>query len=88
MTWEPKRLSFAPRSLRDLGKLDSQIKTRVVESLERFAETGHGDVRKLRGAKPPKWRLRVGDWRAIFRYDLVGEVIDVLRVRHRRDAYR
>lgn len=88
MTWEPKRLAFAPRALRDIRKLDPQTKTRIIEALQKFAETGYGDVRQIRGEKPLKWRLRVGSWRAIFRYDPTGEVIEVLRVRHRRDAYR
>lgn len=88
MTWEPKRLVFAPRALRDIKKLDPQVQTRIIDALERFAETGQGDVRQLRGERPPKWRLRVGDWRTIFRYDVAGEVIEILRARHRRDAYR
>ena len=32
-----------------------------------LAETGHGDVVKLKDVRPPEWRLRVGDRRAFFR---------------------
>lgn len=51
-----------------------------------FAERG-GEVRQLKGI-PDRWRLRVGDWRVIFRYDAEGRVVSVLTVLHRSEAYR
>ena len=56
------------------------------QAVERFAETGTGDVKKLQGVNPPEFRLRVGDYRARFHQD--GDTIRILRVRNRREAYR
>ncbi len=45
------------------------------------------DPQKLRGSQDV-WRLRVGDWRVVLRLDREQEVLYVLRIRHRREAYR
>jgi mRNA interferase RelE/StbE len=40
-----------------------------VESVEVFADTGRGDVRKLKGADD-EYRLRVGEYRVRFRVEI------------------
>ena len=45
------------------------------------------DLKKLKGSQD-MWRLRVGDWRVILRLDREQGILYVLRVRHRREAYR
>ena len=52
--------------------------------LERFAQTGAGNVRRLIGR--PGARLRVGDWRAIFVE--TTSTVEVRAVGHRREIYR
>jgi mRNA-degrading endonuclease RelE of RelBE toxin-antitoxin system len=37
--------------------------------------------------RPPQWRLRVGDWRIRFRKHLDEEILEILHVRHRSQAY-
>jgi len=59
---------------------------RILAALHRFAETGAGNGKRLRGIDPPEFRLRVGDRRVRFHQD--GETIRVLRVRNCREAYR
>lgn len=58
---------------------------RVVEAVDRFAMSGVGDVRTLTGQWRGRFRLRVGTLRVIFRMD---DGISVIRVLHRREAYR
>ena len=71
----------------DLAALPRQVQQRVATALDRLAETGQGSVRKLQG-QPPEWRLRVGDWRVRFVFDYPNRTIEVMRVLHRREAYR
>jgi mRNA-degrading endonuclease RelE of RelBE toxin-antitoxin system len=59
---------------------------RVKQAVERFAETGSGNVKRLQGINPPEYRLRVGDYRVRFYQE--EETVRVLRVRNRREAYR
>jgi len=44
-------------------------------------------VRKLRGTRD-LWRIRVGDYRVIYRMDDRKRLVDVSHVRHRREAYQ
>jgi mRNA-degrading endonuclease RelE of RelBE toxin-antitoxin system len=54
--------------------------------LARAILTGEGDVKRLQDIDPPEFRLRVGDYRVRFRdFD---NVIEILSVKHRREAYR
>ena len=73
-------------ALADIYALDKGIARRVKQSVERFAETGVGHVKRLQGIDPPEFRLRVGDYRVRFHND--GVTVTVLRVRNRREAYR
>lgn len=70
---------------RELKRLPKPIAERVMRAIFQYAVSGLGDVKHLSG-KPNRWRLRVGDYRAIM--DIMAEVITVLRVAHRREVYR
>ncbi len=62
-------------------------RTRIVAAIDRLAEPPHlgaalkGDPRGLR-------RLRVGDYRVVYEVRDEELVVLVVRVAHRRDAYR
>ena len=63
--------------------LTADVRRRLQARLDRFAQTGQGDVKRLKGRDGA--RLRVGDWRIIF----YGErnTIVVVAVGHRREIY-
>jgi len=44
-------------------------------------------VKQLHGFQPPRYRLRVGDWRLTFR-KRGNNAIEILRVGNRKDVYR
>jgi len=44
-------------------------------------------ARKLRGALTG-WRFRVGDYRVLYQVDDDTQTVTVVRVKHRREAYR
>lgn len=69
-----------------MAALDKGLARRVKNTVERFAATGAGNVKKLQDIEPPEYRLRVGDYRV--RFELQGETMRILRVRNRREAYR
>jgi mRNA-degrading endonuclease RelE of RelBE toxin-antitoxin system len=80
--WHPD----ARVDLRELGRRDPALARRIQQRLNAYANTSHGDVRKLQGGGN-RWRLRVGDWRVLFEFAPPGS-IPVLAVLPRRDAYR
>ena len=79
-------IEWVEMALDDMAALDKGVARRVRHSLERFAETGAGNVKQLHGIDPPEFRLRVGDYRVRFHLD--NDTLRVLRVRNRREAYR
>ncbi len=81
-----KQIEWSEESLDDLAALDKGTARRMKAAVERFAETGSGSVKKLQGIDPPEFRLRIGDFRVRFHTD--GDILRVLRVRNRKDAYR
>jgi len=84
MTWI---LVWTRPALRDMKKLDQRLARRIREGVLSLAETGDGDVVKLKGASPPEWRLRVGDHRIFFQFQGDAREIRILRVQRRDQAY-
>jgi len=81
-----KRIAWTEQAKADVRAFDKLTAMRILSALHRFAESGTGDVKALQG-DVEELRLRVGDYRLFF--VLTGdEVIEVRRVRHRREAYR
>ena len=76
-----------PSAERDLKALDSVAAQRVPEKLRKITTQGQivGDVKRLVG-QPPRFRLRVGDYRVLFR--LESDTMKVYRIVHRREAYQ
>lgn len=83
----PQRIFFSVEARADLRTIDRDTAMRLLRALARFLATDAGNVKQLEGFDPPRYRLRVGDRRIIFRKsDASG--IEVVRIRNRRDAYR
>jgi len=73
---------------RDLRPLSSAVFERVNERILALREDPRPQgVRKLVGALEG-WRIRVGDYRVLYRVDDDAQTVTIVRVRHRRDVYR
>jgi mRNA-degrading endonuclease RelE of RelBE toxin-antitoxin system len=81
-----REIEWTETALEDMAALDKGIARRVKQAVERFADSGAGNVKRLQGIDPPEYRLRVGDYRV--RFHQGDEAVQVLRVRNRREAYR
>ena len=81
-------VTFARSARKELQALDATVATRVLRRLEVLSisprPTG---VIKIEGADD-LWRLRVGDWRIIYRISDRDKLVDIIAIRHRKDAYR
>ena len=80
-----KKIVFSERARADIRTLSRETAMSIFEDLHRFAETGQGDIKKLKG-DTADFRLRVGDYRVRFAEE--SGIIHVARVLHRKDAYR
>ena len=80
-----RAVQFLPAALRDFDGLDRITQERVIAALERYAATGHGDVKRLQG-RFRDFRLRVGKWRVFFDLDTPGAIV-VIGIDNRGQAY-
>jgi mRNA interferase RelE/StbE len=80
-----KRILFSQPASADVRCLDRETAMRIFTALHRFAETGEGDAKRLKG-EATELRLRVGDYRVRFTEE--SETLHILRVLHRKEAYR
>ena len=73
---------------RDLKKLPKDMFNRVVLSMKSLAQNTkpHG-ARKIIGSKND-WQIRVGEYRVIYEIDDEVRAVKIMRIRHRREAYR
>ncbi|MEF2550641.1 type II toxin-antitoxin system RelE/ParE family toxin [Aurantimonas sp. A2-1-M11] len=76
-------IRFSSEARKGLREMPTADRNALVVKLVRYAETGNGDVIKLVGGR--SYRLRHGNWRAVF--ELVDGIY-VVRIAHRRDVYR
>jgi mRNA interferase RelE/StbE len=82
----PKNIVWKDRAKDELRAIEQGTALRILHALARAIITGEGDVKRLQGIEPPEFRLRVGDYRVRFRD--FNDSIEILSVKHRREAYR
>ena len=81
-----KKIEWTAAARVDLRRIGREAAMRILEGLARFLFTEEGDVKLLKGSDPREYRLRVGDYR--IRFHDHGDALQILSVRHRREAYR
>lgn len=79
-----KAVTYTKTAIKALRKIPAKDRDAIMDKVNTYAETGIGDVKALQGSD--MYRLRHGDWRAIFTQD--GKVLNVLNVTKRGEVYR
>ncbi len=82
------RIEFKPSAAKELAALPREIQRRIGRAIDRLRDdpTPPGSKR-LQGHRN-LWRIRVGDYRIIYRVQKKQVLILVLRIRHRGDVYK
>ncbi|MGC0144491.1 type II toxin-antitoxin system RelE family toxin [Pseudactinotalea sp. Z1732] len=79
---------FDARARKELRRLDKPVGRRVYRAIMALADDPRpADVRQLRG-HPGLWRIRIGAYRVVYAIDNDQLIVVMLRVAHRREAYR
>ena len=73
---------------RDLEALSRENLLRIVPHLKALRSNPRPKgSKKLSGSKND-WRIRIGSFRVLYEVDDKEKVVRIMRVRHRREAYR
>jgi mRNA interferase RelE/StbE len=81
-------IRFRRSALRELADLQQPIRRRVTRAIDALARDPRPPGVTLMSGPERIWRIRVGEYRILYRLDDDRLVVIVLRVRHRKDAYR
>ena len=82
------RIEFAPRADRQFRALERSLQVRLGRRIDSLAENPRPQgIKKLAGEED-LYRLRVGDYRIIYRIQEKRLLVLVVGVGHRADVYR
>jgi len=74
-----------PKAIKDLKKIPKADASRIAAQLQLLEGGLAGDVKKLTNYTP-EYRLRIGNYRALF--EVEKNRIIVYRIKHRKEAYK
>jgi mRNA interferase RelE/StbE len=82
------RIEWKKSTRKDLRKLPPNAVDKIVEAVENLAANPfpHG-VEKLSGSEHA-YRIRLGDYRIVYEVVTESKLVEIQRVRHRKDFYR
>jgi mRNA interferase RelE/StbE len=82
-------VTITPSALRSIQSLARDIRERIRSAIDSLAEAPrpHG-IKALQGAQKGYLRLRVGEYRIIYRVEDDRLVVLVVAIGHRREVYR
>lgn len=82
---EYKQIVFSPTAKKQFLNLDKPIQIRIKAGIQKLAIVPpQGDISKLKG-REDQYRLRIGNWRIIFRQI---DVIQIVAILPRGQAYK
>ena len=79
------RVLLHPKAAEFLRKTDAQLRERIKDRLRELADQPERKGQRLRHS--PFWRLRIGDYRAIYILNKEKREVIILFIGHRRDIY-
>lgn len=80
------KVVFKKSVVRDLKKIDKNQADRILKKIEEELPSKAENFTVLTGRFSGLRKLRIGDYRVI--YAIIGDTALILRIRHRREAYR
>ena len=81
-------IEVAPAAERAIKKLSDEIRRRIVKAILKLEEEPRpSGIRKLSGEND-LYRIRVGDYRIVYKIQDDVLVVVIVRVGHRREVYR
>ncbi len=84
------KISFVPKAVQELLKIDTIWQSRIKQKLEILANDPAAlkqNIKSLKGKYSGLARLRIGNYRVIFQVKEKELLILIIRIAHRQDIY-
>jgi mRNA interferase RelE/StbE len=82
------RVVWATSAARAFRKLSEDTRRRIAPRIDALAQDPTpSDAKHMHGIGPDLWRIRVGDYRVVYRIRRAEVLVVVLTVGHRSDVY-
>jgi len=82
------QIDWKSSALRELKRIDRQIVPRIITTVESLSSNPFpSGVKKLHGSEST-YRIRVGNYRIIYEVYPNHLIVEIIRVRHRKNVYR
>lgn len=80
-------LEIKSSAQRELDALDNTLFARIDRKIIALADNPRPPGCKKLKAHRDQWRIRVGDWRVVYRIDDSKALVSITRIAHRREVY-
>jgi len=84
------KVEFLAEAIKELSELDKPIQRIIKEKIDLLAQNPDNlknNIKALKGEFSGKYRLRVGDYRVIYRVENEIITITIIRIGHRKEIY-
>lgn len=81
-------IRFKKSARKEFLQVPPAYQSKIIRAINGLEENPRPEgVKKLKGEENA-WRIRVADYRIIFTIDDIIQIIEIQRIRHRKDAYK
>lgn len=84
----PYAVTYDPRAVKELAKLDRAVVRRIVRAVEGLGADPRPDGARSLVGYDDLWRVRVGNYRIVYTIRDAELFVIALRIAHRSTAYR
>lgn len=82
-----KLFNVAKKADKQLPKFPIKIQGRIIQALKQLKQNPLAGA-KLGGELAAQYKLRVGDYRIIYKFNAKQSRVDVLKIEHRQGVYK
>ena len=83
------KVEFTLQAEEDLSRLDKTIAQNIAHKIDWLSQNIENIApAPLKGKFKGRYKLRVGDWRVVYSFENLTQIITVYAVRHRSEVYK
>ncbi len=80
------KIIFSQGAEKEFLKLDKQVQERIIRAFTKLLINPKRNLEKLVGL--PYYKLRISDYRLIIKLDEQNQIINIMKVGHRKNIYK